>query len=159
MPFFRGEAKAPRVKVVPLKSHSSKCQRQDPSPGLLVFKVPSPHEVAEAKREGALGSLPLTPVFGLLKPWLEAAESEIQLPTCRFALTPSPSPKTLPMQNLCSECSNRGPWFVPMSTWIHKAPHPAPNTPVWTRCVLHMRPLTVGRPHYLLACNALGTKC
>ena len=38
-PFFRGEAKAQRVKVIPLKSYSSKWHRQDPSPGLLVFKI------------------------------------------------------------------------------------------------------------------------
>lgn len=37
--FSDGKAEAQRVKVVPLKSHSSKWQRQDTSPGLLVFKV------------------------------------------------------------------------------------------------------------------------
>lgn len=49
--------------------------------------------------------------LGPWKPWLEAAESEILLPTCSFALTSLAS--NTPIWSLHYEYSDRKSWFVP----------------------------------------------
>lgn len=90
-----------------------------------------PHREGGAVREVTGFAAASSWCLGLLKLQLDVAESEIQFSARCFALTPLPSPVTLPLQRLHHEYSELKSRLVPhVHGHIHRAPFLPQNGPI-----------------------------